>query len=91
MNQNVIVEPAVVNSEELGPYGLFRALNSTRPEGHSANKVYEDKDESIIAVRCNCGKKKYHPVVKGVGICWKSEIIEKELSELKKKERVIIL
>jgi len=51
---------------------FFEKLNSDRPNMEcGANlPIYNIMDE-LLAVRCNCGKKVYHPVAEGKVVWWK--------------------
>jgi len=57
----------------------FRRLNQTRHGSHSANKIIRNDTGEIIAIRCNCGEKIYHPVL-GDKVFWNSVFLPKQLS-----------
>ncbi len=46
---------------------IFRAINSDvmKPKKCAANKIITNASGEVIAVRCNCGKKTYHPAIEG--------------------------
>lgn len=89
MTENILVCPAKMKTKQLGHFSLFQMLNSTRFENHSANKRYEDKEGNIIAVRCNCGVKTYHPVYENK-IHWGVPIIGNNLPDYLKKRNWIL-
>jgi len=80
---NVI--PSFLNKkvEDLNFFELFKVLNSTKHSNHSANKICRDNNGNIIAVRCNCRRKIYHPIINNK-VSWKQEIIGKNIPILKK-------
>ncbi len=72
-----IDELKIVKSEELNTLTrrqLFEYLNSQRPENSkcAANRPYFNNAGELIAVRCNCGKKVYHPIY-GVIVDWNNK------------------
>ena len=71
--------------ENLSPFLLFRKLNSTKYSKHSANKICNNKSGEIFAVKCNCDKNTYHPVIDGE-VRWNQNIKGKNIEELKKLE-----
>jgi hypothetical protein len=64
--------------ERTNPYWFFQVLNATRFEKHSANKSYKNEEGKIVVVRCNCGRKTYHPVNNGK-VSWNIKIEAKHL------------
>ena len=69
--------------EDLHPFVLFRTLNSTKHENHSANKICRSNDGKLIAVRCNCDKRIYHPIMDNK-VYWEENILAQNISFLKK-------
>lgn len=65
---------------------IFRVLNGNlqRPRGHAANKILRNARGEVIAVRCNCGKKVYHPATEGK-VFWYSFFTRKEISMFRSK------
>ena len=64
---------------------LFRVFNSQmriNPKC-SANKICWNNENEIIAVKCNCNKKTYHPVFEGI-VDWGYKIPANTISGLKK-------
>jgi hypothetical protein len=84
MGSKVLIDLSKIKSEEMNPYWFFKILNSTRLGKHSANRIYEDSNQKVVAVRCNCGKSKYHPVINGLEICWGIYIEGRGLPSFKK-------
>lgn len=39
----------------------IREINQTKIKGHSANLIIRDKQNNVVAVRCNCGE--YHALI----------------------------
>jgi hypothetical protein len=83
MNQSN-VDPNYVNMKcsRLNHFAMFTLLNSTKNLNHSANRVYQNYESKIFAIRCNCGPKVYHPVL-GDNVIWGKIISSKDLQLLK--------
>jgi hypothetical protein len=64
---------------------FFRDFNSDLKENPkcSANKICRNNENEIMAVKCNCCKKTYHPVFNGK-VNWKCNISAKNIMSLKK-------
>jgi len=64
---------------------LFRDFNSQYKKGPkcSANKICRNNENEVMAVKCNCCKKTYHPVINGV-VDWQYRISANNISGLKK-------
>ena len=64
---------------------LFRDFNSQIKKGPkcSANKICWNNENEVMAVKCNCSKKTYHPVFDGV-VDWDYKIPANIISGLKK-------
>ena len=43
---------------------LFEEINANKFGKHSANYIEKDTEGNVLAVKCNCGRKVYHPVLK---------------------------
>ncbi len=54
---------------------LFRLLNADRPEDHSANGIIRGTDMLPVAVKCNCGRATYHPLLNPRRVDWRPEVI----------------
>ena len=61
----------LVNSEKKIADPLFKVLNIFgRLGGHSANEIFRQGESSEpIAIRCNCAKDTFHPVI-GMKVLW---------------------
>jgi len=56
---------------------LFNSFNFKRPDGHAASLIVRDEEGVPYAVKCNCKKGVYHPVLRKNGISsvlWEIEI-----------------
>ena len=64
---------------------LFRDFNSQYKKDPkcSANKICRNNENEVMAVKCNCNKKTYHPVFGGV-VDWGYKIQAKNIPGLKK-------
>lgn len=65
---------------------VFRILNSDikKPKCHAANKILRNAKGDVIAVRCNCGKKTYHPATEEK-VFWHSFFTRKEIRMFRSK------
>ena len=67
-----------LKKEKSNPFWFLQILNSTRSGKHSANKAYRNDEGKTVVVRCNCGRKAYHPVNDGK-VSWDIKIQAKYL------------
>ncbi len=83
---NEVVFPDLGNKEiaDQSFYLVFKEINFDRPLGHSANKICWDRGgEQIIAIRCNCDKRTYHPIINGK-VFWDLSVKKKNGISLEK-------
>lgn len=80
MTMNLIPKLAIITNNSLNLLTrreLFRKFNEQQKKsGHekcSANFPYFNNRGELFAVRCNCGKKSYHPVY-GDEVVWGQKI-----------------
>jgi hypothetical protein len=81
-----------LKKEKSNPYWFFKILNSTRFGKHSVNKSFRNDEGKTMVVRCNCGRKAYHPVNNGK-VSWDVKIQPKHLLfyiKLESKKAAII-
>ncbi|HEY5588176.1 MAG TPA: hypothetical protein VIK86_04370 [Candidatus Paceibacterota bacterium] len=64
---------------------LFRDFNSQKRENPkcSANKICWNNENEVMAIKCNCNKKTYHPIFDGK-VDWNYIISANNISGLKK-------
>ena len=74
-NSGTMGSVGLVNSEKKITDPLFKVLNIFgRPGGHSANEIFRDGESfNPIAIRCNCAKDTFHPVI-GMKVLWDKTI-----------------